>query len=154
MSIKSFPRYMYEIYAKESSINLGKSKLPETGELVSTRLMLIFYRTDLFTNQQVRLRSIASFDLYESAWITPATDIEGFTDSNYWMGFVNFSYPSGLGYKNNVQLTHTLETTGYTHSHTGTQIGAIVNYIDQNDSFNGFDVIHDTAAYMSHIIRR
>ena len=145
MSFEEYPDYMYEIVNTGGKVELGTYTINNYKQISNITLTMIFYRTDLFTTERVRLsceRSSQS-DTINSEWLTPLASIEGFTDDNHWIGFLRFDFG-----RQNLQDLDTLqlflEADNYTHNQAGTQIGAIINYLDANGmpEVNG-----DKAAY-------
>lgn len=146
MTLQKFPEYMWEIYNTGGEIELGTLTIAASGGLTAQTVTMIFYRTDLFTNERFRLRFVrsnaVSTPLY-SNWITPGNLITNFLITNYWIGDVRFDFSrEQLNASTTVQVF--LETDNYTHDYNGTQIGVVLNYINagtgQFDSLssNGF----------------
>lgn len=131
MSFQEFPDYMYEIVNTGGLVELGTYTINNYKQISNITVTTVFYRTDLFTTERVRLscdRSSQS-DTITSNWFTPLTSISDFTDQNHWIGNIRFDFA-----RENLQDSDTLklflETSNYTHSQAGTQIGAIINYLD------------------------
>lgn len=143
---------MYEIVNTGGETELGKYTVTSQGELSNCYLSMIFYRTDLFSNEGVRLRIVRSnapsTPVY-SSWVTPSTVISNFTDSNYWIGNVRFDFNRQ---QLNTSTTYDLylETQNYTHDYSGIQIGSIMNFI--NNGTGQFSVTNNTASYNSHFV--
>lgn len=153
MSFQKFPDYMYEILCTGGNVELGTFTIDDSGELTNSYATMIFYRTDLFTTEQIRLRydrsNAPSIPVY-SDWITPA-NITGFTSTNYWIGNVRFDF-NNEAVKAASTVNLYLETSGYTHDHSGTQIGSIMNYIDT--ATGAFDVVATRPSFNNLFINR
>lgn len=154
MTIKKFPNYMYEICNLGGESELGTYSIISSGEMDADYATMIFYRTDLFTTEQVRFRFVRSnapsLPVY-SSWITPKTAISNFDDTQHWIGRLKFDYDRQAMTAGTTVRVY-LETQNYTHDHSGTQIGAIMKYIN---SGNGtFDVKPNTAAYKAQFLYR
>ena len=153
MSIEKFPEYMYELVKTGGDIELGTITIDDSGELASHLTTMIFYRTDLFTTEGVRLRlvrsNIAGTPVY-SSWVTPAS-IATFTDTNYWIGDIRFDFAREQ-LKASTTCQVFLETQNYTHDHSGTQLGVILNYI--NASTGQFDVLSTNGFYQTQFSYR
>jgi len=147
MSFKKFPEYMFEIVNTGGAVSMGGITAPGDREISNIYLSMVFYRTDLFTDEMVRLnvsRSIAG-DTISSLWVTPASIIDDFTSLNHWVGNVRFDFD-----RENIiegeSLSVELETANYTHDYSGTQIGAIMNFINSSGQF---EPTTSTSAYMT-----
>ena len=153
MTSKKFPNYLFEAVLTGGDIELGTFTIDESGELDSYVMTMIFYRTDLFTTEGFRLKLVRSniATPIVSQVFTPSTEISNFQDTSYWLGDVKFSFDRQalkLGTTVNVKL----EGIAYSHSHSGTQVGALLNYIDS--STGQFDVASNKAAYVNQFIYR
>jgi len=153
MTFQKFPEYMYELVNTGGEIELGTLTIDDSGELTAHLVTMIFYRTDLFTTEGVRLRlvrsNIAGTPVY-SSWVTPA-NISTFTDTNYWIGDIKFDF-SREQLKASTTCQVFLETQNYTHSYSGTQLGVILNYI--NASTGQFDVLSTNGFYQTQFSYR
>lgn len=138
---------MYEIVNTGGEVELGTYTVDADGEVSNLLLAMIFYRTDLFTTQGVRLRLVRSdfpaIPIYTD-WVTPSSYISDFTDDTHWIGNVKFNIArkqlnSGTTYG------LFLETQNYTHDALGLQIGSILNFIDP--ATGAFDVRLNTGSY-------
>ena len=154
MTSQKFPEYMYEIVNLGGETELGTITIDDSGELTAHLVSMIFYRTDLFTNEGVRLRlvrsNIPATPVY-SDWVTPASAISNFTDTNYWVGDLKFDFArEQLKASTTCQIF--LETQNYTHDYSGTQLGVILNYI--NASTGQFDVLPTNGFYQTQFAYR
>lgn len=144
---------MYELVNTGGEIELGTITTQESGELDSHFVTMIFYRTDLFTTEAVRLRLVRSnvpgTPVY-SSWVTPSA-ITGFTSTNYWIGNLKFDF-SRESMKASTTCQMFLETQNYSHDYSGTQIGVILNYI--NASTGQFDVLSTNGFYQTQFAYR
>lgn len=145
---------MYEIVNTGVEAELGTYTISANGELTYQYMTMIFYRTDIFNDEAVRLkivRSNAPATPIYSLWVTPSEAISNFTESDHWLGDVRFDFASEAFTAGSTSQVF-LETQNYTHSLGGTQIGAIMKYI--NSSTGQFEVISDTGAYKSQFFKR
>lgn len=154
MTIKKYPNYLYEIVNLGGEAEIGTYSIIESGEMDCDYATVIFYRTDLFTDEEVRFRfvrsNVPSLPVY-SDWIKPAKVIPNFVGTQHWMGRLKFPYDrQQMTAGTTVRVF--LETQNYVHVFGGTQIGAIMNYINKNDGT--FDVRPDTAAYKAQFLYR
>lgn len=146
MSIKKFPEYMNAIINIGGENSLGTFTIEADGEISNIYAMMIFYRTDLFTNEQIRIRGVRALfpgtPIY-SEWVQPSIYISNFTNTNHWLGRVRFDFS-----REQIQESDTieffLETQNYTYAPNGTEIGSIYNYIDGSGQFS---VVTTTAIY-------
>lgn len=138
---------MYEIVNTGGEVELGTYSIGDDSELINLYMAMIFYETSSFTNEQVRVRversDAVSSPLY-SDWITVKTFIDGFTDTDHWIGNILFSF-SREQINSSTTYTLYLETNNYTHDALGIQIGTIINFI--NPSTGAFEVTSNRAAY-------
>lgn len=144
---------MYEFVNTGGAIEVGTYTINESGEMSADWLVLKFHRTDLFATEQVRLRverSNAPSTPFYSSWVTPKNVIDGFTDTNHWIGRVRFDYDKQQ-MTGGTTVKIFLETQNYTYADGGTQIGAIAKYLDSSGEF---DVIVNTAAYKAQFLYR
>lgn len=147
MSFKKFPNYMYEIVNTGGTVELGNYTIPLDSEASNLYLAMIFYRTDLFTTEQVRLRlersDFPAIPIF-SDWVRPNQVIGNFLESQHWIGNLRFTMNRE---QLNASTTYDLflETQNYTHDSGGTQIGSILNFIDP--ATGAFDVRLTTGAY-------
>jgi len=153
MTFQKFPEYMYELVNTGGEIELGTITIDDSSELTAQFVTMIFYRTDLFTTEGVRLRlvrsNIAGTPVY-SDWLTPAS-ITSFTDTNHWIGHLKFDF-SREQLKASTTCQIFLETQNYSHDYSGTQIGVILNYI--NASTGQFDVLSTNGFYQTQFAYR
>lgn len=153
MTSKKFPEYMYEIVNLGGETELGTITVDDSGEITAHIVTMVFYRTDLFTNEQVRLRLVRSnipgTPIY-SSWVTP-TAISNFTDANHWIGDLKFDFArQQVNASTSIQVF--LETQNYTHDYPGTQLGVILNFI--NASTGQFDVLPTNGFYQTQFAYR
>lgn len=145
---------MYEIVNTGGETEQGTYTVDQSGELTSLVSTMIFYRTDLFTTQKVRLKVVRSnapsLPVY-SNWVVPNESIETFIDSNHWLGDLRFDFDRQQ-MKGGSTYQVFLEAANYTHNEGGTQIGTILNFI--NTATGQFDVIPNTANYQSNFLYR
>lgn len=145
MSFLEYPNYLYEIVTTGGTTELGTWTINTYKQASNVTLTMLFYRTDLFTNERVRISAERSSqaDTILTDWLTPATAIADFTTDQHWIGAIRFDYArQNLQDGDTLQLF--LETENYTWNPSGIQIGAIINYLD---STGVPEVLDNKAAY-------
>lgn len=138
MSFERYPEYMYEIVNQGPASGLGVFTITDNGEIDSIQGSFIFYRTDLFTTEQIRLKVTRSdfpaTPIY-SEYFTCAS-IENFTTNNHWIGKVKFNF-ARQALNAGSTVTIELETQNYTHTPgNGTEIGAILKFVDSSGAIS------------------
>lgn len=145
MSIRKFPNYLYEIVNTGGSVDIGSFTIDGYKQISNVTLPMIFYRTDLFINQQVRvsIERPSQSDTIVSSWFNPLNSIDTFLESDHWLGWVRLDLARQNILDTEV-LSLSIETQNYTHLIGGTQIGVIENYLDSSGIF---EVLGNKAAY-------
>ena len=133
MSIQQYPEYLFELASQGGLVELGDFTCNGYKQLSNVTLTMIFYRTDLFSNQRIRVgvdRTSQPGIIY-SDWLTPSNSISGFTTNQHWFGNVRFDF-SRQNLQNLDGLTLYLDTENYVYANGGTQLGVILNYLDSS----------------------
>lgn len=147
MSFLEYPEYMYEIVNTGGLVELGTYTVNTYKQISNVQVTMLFNNTSLFTNEQVRLscNRASQSDTITSEWITPKTAITDFLGDVSWIGNLRFDFN-----RQNLQDLDTLqiflETTNYSFDQQGTQIGAIINYLDSNGQP---EVLDNKAGYLN-----
>lgn len=147
MSFKKFPDYMFEIVNTGGTVSMGGLTSPSNSDISNIYIAMIFYDTSLFSTERIRLnvgRSTAA-DTISSSWVTPSSVITDFTTTDHWIGNVRFDFDR-FNILTGESLAVELETDNYTYNVSGTQIGAIMNYINSSGQFEPTTA---TSAYMT-----
>jgi hypothetical protein len=132
MAINNFPENLFENVVTATPLPIVSITGTTYQALAGIHVMMSLYRTDLVTDEQVRLsvdRNSQS-DTITSDWFS-LSSISNLNESanNYWLGWVRFSFA-----RQNVASSDTLdvsiETNNYAFSSSGTQIACISEYLN------------------------
>lgn len=137
MAILNFPKDLFETVVVEPSAPIGQITNTTYQQLAGFHIFLSLWRTDLFTNEQIRLSidRTSRGDTINSAWFSLSDITTLGTNGNYWRGRIRFEFGrENIAASDTLDLT--IETQNYTHSLSGTQIGVIQRYLNTSGAIN------------------